>query len=57
MRSTENTRKREGQAFALQWKNNDGTMQAAFQYLNSKSRNKWTEHAIEIATRQRRRQR
>ena len=50
MRSTLNDRKREGQAFALQWKNNDGTMQAAFQYLNSKSRTKWTERAIEIAT-------
>jgi TonB-dependent receptor len=49
-RSTETDRKREGQAAAVQWKSNDGSMQAAFQYLRSKSTAKWTEHAIEIAT-------
>lgn len=49
-RSTNNDRKREGQAAAVQWKSPDGSMQAAFQYLRSKSRAKWTEHAVEIAT-------
>lgn len=49
-RSTTTDRKRDGQAAAVQWKSNDGTMQAAFQYLRSKSTAKWTEHAIEIAT-------
>jgi TonB-dependent receptor len=49
-RSTTTDRKREGEAGAIQWKSNDGTMQAAFQYLRSKSTAKWTEHAIEIAT-------
>jgi TonB-dependent receptor len=49
-RSTDTFRKREGRAFAAQWKSNDGTMQAAFQYLRSKAVADWTEHAIEIAT-------
>ncbi|MBO9545726.1 TonB-dependent receptor [Caulobacter sp.] len=49
-RSTENERRREGRAFAAQWKSNDGTMQAAFQYLRSKAKAEWTERAIEIAT-------
>ena len=49
-RSTDTDRKREGRAFAAQWKSNDGTMQAAFQYLRSKAVANWTEHAIEIAT-------
>lgn len=49
-RSTESDRKREGRAAAVQWKSNDGTMQAAFQYLRSESTTKWTERAIEIAT-------
>ncbi|WP_419318064.1 TonB-dependent receptor [Caulobacter sp. ErkDOM-E] len=50
LRSTTSERSREGQAAAVQWKSNDGTMQAAFQYLRSESTTKWTEHAIEIAT-------
>ncbi|PXA90682.1 TonB-dependent receptor [Caulobacter sp. D4A] len=49
-RSTTNERERQGQAGAIQWRSNDGTMQAAFQYLRSKSTTKWTEHAVEIAT-------
>lgn len=49
-RSTESDRSREGRAAAVQWKSNDGAMQAAFQYLRSESTTKWTEHAIEIAT-------
>nr|WP_295110865.1 TonB-dependent receptor [uncultured Caulobacter sp.] len=49
-RSTDTDRKREGRAFAAQWKSNDGTMQAAFQYLRSEAKAEWTEHAIEIAT-------
>ncbi len=49
-RSTENDRKRNGLAGAVQWKSTDGTMQASLQYLDSKSTTRWTEHAIEIAT-------
>ncbi len=49
-RSTTTQREREGQAAAVQWKSNDGTMQAALQYLRSDSRQQWTEHAMEIAT-------
>ena len=49
-RSTDTDRKREGRAFAAQWKSTDGTMAASFQYLRSKAVSEWTEHAIEIAT-------
>jgi TonB-dependent receptor len=49
-RSTTTERERQGRAAAVQWKSNDGTMQAAFQYLRSESSQAWTEHAMEIAT-------
>jgi len=49
-RSTNTERERQGTAAAVQWKSNDGTMQAAFQYLRSESSQSWTEHAMEIAT-------
>jgi len=49
-RSTESEREREGRAAAVQWKSNDGTMQAAFQYLRSESTSLTSEHAMEIAT-------
>ena len=49
-RSTATEREREGHAAAVQWKSNDGTMQAAFQYLRSESNSDTSEHAMEIAT-------
>ncbi|WP_426012200.1 TonB-dependent receptor [Caulobacter sp. DWR2-3-1b2] len=49
-RSTETKRERTGYAAAGQWRSNDDTMLATFQYLRSESTQSWTEHAIEIAT-------
>jgi len=49
-RSTETERDRTGYAAAGQWRSNDDTMLATFQYLRSESTQSWTEHAMEIAT-------
>ncbi|WP_255367502.1 TonB-dependent receptor [Caulobacter sp. UNC279MFTsu5.1] len=49
-RSTETERERTGYAAAGQWRSNDDTMLATFQYLRSESTQSWTEHAMEIAT-------
>uniref|UniRef100_B0T4M0 TonB-dependent receptor n=1 Tax=Caulobacter sp. (strain K31) TaxID=366602 RepID=B0T4M0_CAUSK len=49
-RSTETERERIGYAAAGQWRSNDDTMLATFQYLRSESQQSWTEHAMEIAT-------
>ena len=49
-RSTETERERKGYAGAGQWRSNDDTMLATFQYLRSESTQSWTEHAMEIAT-------
>ena len=49
-RSTETERERQGYAGAAQWRSNDDTMLATFQYLRSESEQSWTEHAMEIAT-------
>ena len=49
-RSTETERERTGYAGAGQWRSNDDTMLATFQYLRSESTQQWTEHAMEIAT-------
>lgn len=49
-RSTETERERKGYAGAVQWRSNDDTMLATFQYLRSESEQAWTEHAMEIAT-------
>lgn len=49
-RSTETERNRTGYAAAGQWRSNDDTMLATFQYLRSESTQSWTEHAMEIAT-------
>jgi TonB-dependent receptor len=49
-RSTTTDRERKGQAAAVQWRSNDHTMQATAQYMRSDSNQKWTEHAMEIAT-------
>ena len=49
-RSTSTERERIGYAAAGQWRSNDDTMLATFQYLRSESNQQWTEHAMEIAT-------
>jgi TonB-dependent receptor len=48
--SQEFNRERYGYAGALQWRSNDGSMEAAFQFLRSDARQAWTENVIEIAT-------
>lgn len=50
MRSQTTDRKREGIGFAAQWRSNDDTLLATFQFLRSEATQAWTEHAIEIAT-------
>ncbi len=49
-RSQDWDRKRQGYAAAAQWKSNDGSMLATFQFLRSDSQTAWTEHAVETAT-------
>jgi TonB-dependent receptor len=41
---------RTGFGGAAQWRSNDGTMAATFQFLRSDTTQAWTEHAMEIAT-------
>jgi TonB-dependent receptor len=48
--SQEFERERYGYSAALQWRSNDGSMEAAFQFLRSDARQAWTENTIEIAT-------
>lgn len=43
-------RERYGYAAAAQWRSNDGSMEATFEFLRSDARQAWTEHTIEIAT-------
>lgn len=43
-------RKRYGYAAAAQWRSNDGSMEAVFQFLRSDARQNWTEHTLEITT-------
>jgi TonB-dependent receptor len=43
-------RERIGASAALQWRSNDGSMEATFQFLRSDAREAWTEHTIEITT-------
>jgi TonB-dependent receptor len=50
MGSDDRNRERYGYAAALQWRSNDGSMEAAFQFLRSDARLAWTENTIEIAT-------
>ena len=50
MRSQDFDRVRYGYSAAAQWRSNDDTMSATFQFLRSDSREAWTEHAVEIAT-------
>ncbi|SOB87412.1 TonB-dependent receptor [Sphingomonas guangdongensis] len=50
MGSDDRNRERYGYAGALQWRSNDGSMEAAFQFLRSDARLAWTENVIEIAT-------
>lgn len=50
MGTQEFDRQRYGYSAALQWRSNDRSMEATFQFLRSDSREAWTEHTIEIAT-------
>jgi TonB-dependent receptor len=50
IRSQEFDRTRYGYSAAAQWRSNDESMTATFQFLRSDSRETWTEHAVEIAT-------
>jgi TonB-dependent receptor len=50
VRSTDTQRIRYGYSAAAQWRSNDESMTATFQFLRSDSRETWTEHAVEIAT-------
>ncbi len=43
-------RERYGYAAAAQWRSNDGSMEAVFQFLRSDARQAWTERTMEIAT-------
>lgn len=50
MGTQEFDRERYGYSAALQWKSNDGSMEANFQFMRSDARQAWTEHVVEIAT-------
>lgn len=50
MGTQEFERERYGYSAALQWRSNDGSMEAAFQFLRSDARQNWFENTIEIAT-------
>ncbi|WP_171982463.1 TonB-dependent receptor [Sphingomonas sp. LM7] len=50
MGTQEFERERYGYSAALQWRSNDGSMEASFQFLRSDARQDWTEETIEIAT-------
>jgi TonB-dependent receptor len=43
-------RERRGASAALQWRSNDESVEATFQFLRSDAREAWTEHTIEITT-------
>ncbi|GAA4763493.1 TonB-dependent receptor [Stakelama sediminis] len=43
-------RQRYGFSGALQWRSNDGSMEATFRFLRSDARQAWNENTIEIAT-------
>lgn len=48
--SQEFDRTRYGYSAAAQWRSNDGSMEAVFQFLRSDARQTWTERAVEITT-------
>jgi TonB-dependent receptor len=48
--SQEFDRTRYGYSAAAQWRSNDGSMEAVFQFLRSDARQAWAEHTVEIAT-------
>ncbi|HVJ03448.1 MAG TPA: TonB-dependent receptor [Sphingomonas sp.] len=50
MGSQEFERERYGFSAAAQWRSNDGSMEAVFQFLRSDARQNWFENTIEIAT-------
>ncbi len=43
-------RVRKGASAALQWRSNDGGVEATFEFLRSDAKQAWTEHTIEITT-------
>jgi TonB-dependent receptor len=43
-------RERIGASAALQWRSNDQSMEATFQFLRSDAREAWNEHTVEITT-------
>ena len=49
-RRQEFDRLRYGYSAAAQWRSNDGSATATFQFLRSDSREAWNEHVVEIAT-------
>lgn len=50
MGTQEFDRERYGYSAAAQWRSNDGSMEATFQFLRSDARQAWTERVVEIAT-------
>jgi TonB-dependent receptor len=48
--SQEFNRERYGYSAAAQWRSNDGSMEATFQFLRSDARQAWSENVLEIAT-------
>ncbi|MEP7007080.1 MAG: TonB-dependent receptor [Sphingomonas bacterium] len=50
LREQDYDRTRYGYSAAAQWRSNDGSMAATFQFLRSDSRETMNEHAVEIAT-------
>ncbi len=43
-------RERQGMSAALQWRSNDRSVEATFQFLRSDAKEAWTEHTIEVTT-------
>lgn len=43
-------RERYGASAALQWRSNDGALEATFEFLRSEAKQNWGEYAIEVAT-------
>lgn len=50
IRSQDTNRERYGYSAALQWRSNDGALEATFQFLRSDARQAWTERAVEVTT-------
>lgn len=50
VRSQDTNRERYGYSGALQWRSNDGAVEAIFQFLRADARSAWTERVVEVAT-------